>query len=755
MALWRDCHCEPVKKPSQPKRSRTTVPSATPASVGAQRGTGVRQHLALAAILLLLVLLAYANSFTAGFVLDNRAVILDDPRVRSATARNLTLILTQDYWPLLVTGVYRPLTTFSFLVNYDLLGNASRPPGYHVINYLLHAANTLLAYGVGLVLLRRLWPAFFLAALFGVHPISTEAVTNLVGRADLLATLSVLGGFLCYVRSTLAAASRRLLWLGGMMLTTTLGVFCKETAVLIVPMVVLYDLIHRLEPGAPSRRKTTTIKLWSFFACGYLALVPPLAIMWAARQMVYAKLPPPALTFGDNPLTGVDFWTSRLTAVKVLGKYLWLLVWPRSLSCDYSFNQIPFFAWHWQQWEDLKVIVVLLVIAAALAMAVWSLRRDRALSFCLLFFFVALLPTSNLIILIGSIMAERFLYLPSLAFAGAVVCVAFAVAEWLERRLRPALAGAQRWSACVPQVALSTIVLVLTVRTFVRNVDWQSDVRLWTQAATVCPNSYKPYSSLAGLAYDNQGPGGGLDRCLELGEKALAILETAPPPITHQPRVFLATLGNYYRTKGDTFARRSSDGALTPAPEGKPWYERALRLLARAESIDRISNETKRQKLAERGANLDQIPDLGYDRIYVYLGDVYLRLAEYDKARAAYQYLRHINPALAEPYLKLATLALAERKSEEACVALIQTLVLDPTQQAPWRRLVTLHQSLHPGCPASLNPADPPNLTAECPSLRALCCRALDEMVQVFQTARRPSDAEKLRGEAVGRFGCR
>src|ERR1019366_1140939 len=127
----------------------------------------------------------------------------------------------------------------------------------------------------------------------------------------------------------------------------------------------------------------------------------------------------------ENPLVSAGFWTARLTAVKVIGKFLWLFLWPAHLSVDYSFNAVPLFGWQATNWEDVKALIALAVCLGAVFFAVllavrWR-RMGKPLFFFLVFFFVALSPVSNVIILIGAIMAERFLYLPSVGLAGCVV----------------------------------------------------------------------------------------------------------------------------------------------------------------------------------------------------------------------------------------------------------------------------------------------------------------------------------------------
>ena len=132
-------------------------------------------------------LLAYSNSFRAGLSLDNAWVIQEDSRIQAATSENARLILTQDYsYKNSTSGLYRPLTTFSYLLNYTILGGGANPVGYHWVNFGLHCVNILLVYWLGWLLFQRMGPAWALAAVWALHPVLTESVTNIVGRADLL-----------------------------------------------------------------------------------------------------------------------------------------------------------------------------------------------------------------------------------------------------------------------------------------------------------------------------------------------------------------------------------------------------------------------------------------------------------------------------------------------------------------------------------------------------------------------------------------
>src|SRR5271155_5621625 len=119
------------------------------------------RNLLAAAALCALTLLAYANSFQAGFAFDNKGLLLQVPQIREATSRNIALIFQHTYWwPLGEAGLYRPLTTLSYLFNYAILGNGDRAAGYHWINFLFHESNVFLVYALALRLARRFGSAF-------------------------------------------------------------------------------------------------------------------------------------------------------------------------------------------------------------------------------------------------------------------------------------------------------------------------------------------------------------------------------------------------------------------------------------------------------------------------------------------------------------------------------------------------------------------------------------------------------------------
>ena len=422
-----------------------------------------------------LVLVAYSNSFQSGLVFDNYGVLAMDPRIRATAPENLAAVFTEGYWHVnSASGLYRPLTTLSYLFNDAILGDGLQPPGYHWINLALHLANVSLVYALGLVLLSEWALAFALAALWGLHPLLTESVTNIIGRADLLAGFGVLAGLLAYIRGLGSSGAGRNGWFVVVIAAQAIGLFSKENAAVLPGLMLLYDLLW------PSRAT------WRVRAPMYAALALPFAAFFWVRSTIGAHL---QVAFAENPLVRADFLAARLTAIKIIGRSLGLFLWPVSLSNDYSFNSIPVFSW-----SGAQVAATLLALALCLALLaagfLWRTKLPAA-AFFIGFFFVALLPTSNLLITIGAIMAERFLYLPAIGLAGLVVLAIYAVAQ-------------RFGNARIAWVATAAICLALAARTYARNSDWRDDLTLWSSAVRVSPDSARAHNAL-GNALDKAG----------------------------------------------------------------------------------------------------------------------------------------------------------------------------------------------------------------------------------------------------------
>jgi tetratricopeptide (TPR) repeat protein len=542
-----------------------------------------------------------------------------------------------------------------------------------------------------------------LAAVWALHPVLTESVTNIVGRADLLAAFGVLAGLLCHIHGGAASRRRKLAWLSGLALAATTGLFSKESAVVLLAAMVIYDLAFR--------------QTWRARAAGYLALAVPFLVFFYVRGQVLARLPTGVVPFVDNPLMGAGFWTARLTAIKVIGKYLWLLLWPSRLSCDYSYNQIPLFTW-----GDWKTLVALAACAALAAVAVVCYRRSQPVFFFMTFFFATLAPTSNLAILIGTIMAERFLYLPSIGFAG---CLVWAVYTVCHRSPRAAPA------------VLALVAVAFAARTYTRNFDWFDDLSLWTSAAQASPASYKPHTLLAGY-YSVAASEPKLDTAIAEADRSLAIVD----PLPDQRNAFLAYLGAgvCYRIKGDT---------LSPPLSGF-WFQKSLAALLRGQRIDLANNQYAQRYNLSRGMSL---VSSGWFQLYLELGRTYLRLSDPRRALEAFQYGRtlQLDPDLFDE-MSAAYRALGD--PQQAAITLMEGLGVDPSRTQFAAELVDLYQKTEPQTCAIRNVAGSVSLNLDCPLVHSQLCTASRNVALLYhQKGQDPMAAATIRS-AVTDLGC-
>jgi tetratricopeptide (TPR) repeat protein len=692
------------------KRARGEAAAAAPAAWRA--GAPALWVAALAVILLA----SYASTFDAPFVRDAVGLIQGDPRITALTTSNLVRIVSGPYWWEASGGpLYRPAATLSFLVNHAVLGNGERPLGYHVVNVLLHALNAALLFRLARRLEASVETALLAAALFALHPIATEAVTNIAGRADLLAATGVLGALVIHVARP-RVTGRRALGFAGLAI---LAFFAKENGLVLVPLALAYDAWLRPVSTDASPR-------WRLgFYAGLGAL---LAAWWAARRHALAGVTPDADFFGVNPLLGLSLVSSRLSALNVVARELWLLVWPARLSCDYSYDQLPLHPWtdaiEYGRAAAGAFSLVLLVVFGVLAR-----RRAPAAAFSALLLAFALLPTSNLIVRIGSIMAERFLYLPLAGAAGLAACAVQAIAARAGRRSRGVwmMAGA--------------IAAALAARTVVRNADWRDEETLLRAAARVCPRSYKVHKALAQTLLSAGVSGERVDEAVAEAQEAVRILDTRPLRPAEQSSETLLLLGLAYAGKGS---------ALGEGAEAAAWYRRAIAVLERAAEVDRAVNAEAVARARAAGTPESDIRDRGQGRIYDVLGNLHLRLGDPEAALAPFAYLRHLEPTR-NPGYALSALAEARRgRVEAAAVLALEAFVLNERPDTA-DMLREIYRAIDPG----LAPFRPNGiLDTDAPRVHADLGRACAALVRELAEAHAPEEKE-VETRCADRYGVR
>jgi tetratricopeptide (TPR) repeat protein len=434
----------------------------------------------------------YAPTLRHGFAFDDDVVIVKNRFLRSID--QIPSLLTRTEWAGagLELAQWRPLTGLTYAAN-SAMGGLT-PWGYHLANALIHALVALLVFLAGRrVGLADRWAAAA-ALLFAVHPIHVEAVANVTGRKDLLATLFLVAMFL---------AHRRALRLGGWSLALPVlsylaAMFSKEVGAVGLALLLAADLL--LPDGgfrASARERRRALWLHAAYLACLLAFVALFRAV--AGQLGFGEIP-----FQDNPAAHATTWVRLLTAVAVLGKGLWLQLVPLGQSPDWSFDAIPLAA----SLADPRVLLTLAALAGWLLLGLRLLRTTPVILLSLAWYGAALSPAANVLFPTGTIFGERLLYLPS-------VGLALLAGAGLQALAASPASDAKR-SAAPLAMASCALLAVATLR---YSAAWGDELRLFRVAAESAPRSTKVHHKLATLLLAADRPGEALveaDRALDI-----------------------------------------------------------------------------------------------------------------------------------------------------------------------------------------------------------------------------------------------
>jgi len=420
----------------------------------------------------------YANSLPNAFVYDDHAVVVQDQRSHSLS--RIGELFSGPYWTVTTRPLYRPITLLSFSLNHAIAGVSA--PGYRAVNLLLHALTCVAVYRLMMLLFGRFWPAVLAGAVFAVHPIHVEAVVPIVGRSELLSGLAVVTALALYAGDA-ARGGHGVTWryLAVVLLTWT-AILCKESGIVLIGMVVLFDVWRRMGVPPDQREHKWDGHLANRFLVRYAGMLVAVVIAMSMRRRAIGMLFAEGVTFPfvDNPLVADPWWVRILTGVVLLGKYLRLLATGHPLSADYSYNAIP--VARSMSWSVAWGLVC--VIALALAVAI-SLRRRREIALGVGWFLAGYAPAANVLVLIGTLFAERLMYLPSMA--AALVCglaVPGAAARWWS-------GGSRGSRGLAVGLVTATVAGLVTygVLTVMRNRVWRDDETLFRDGLSKQPES--------------------------------------------------------------------------------------------------------------------------------------------------------------------------------------------------------------------------------------------------------------------------
>ncbi len=421
-------------------------------------------------------LLLYANTYNHAYVLDDGLVIGKNSYIQKGFAgiADLAIHTYTHGFQGFNDGLYRPLSTITFAMEYGLVGGLN-PSVSHVVNMLLFGLTVL----VLLLFLRALFPKlhpvvpFLMTLLFAVHPIHTEVVSNIKSRDEILALLTMLAALYFLIKNQVKPEPKLLI---ASLVLFALGLLSKESSVsfaAIVPL-VLYYRFPKMELVGIAKKTAPYLAM----AAGFIALRFAVVNGMERAPDSGAKSVLANSLFAD--MSGAEQLASRLW-LQVL--YIWKTIVPLNLSHDYTFDMIPA-----QSLASWQFVVAILAIGGLGYVGVKGLMKRTPWALGIWWFAITLVIVSNLLLRIGTTFAERFLYAPSIGFAIAIPLVLAFVLKLNLEGSKKSIPDFLKGNAAYTGV-LAVVIVLFAYKTFDRNTDWENNMTLYRADISYAQNS--------------------------------------------------------------------------------------------------------------------------------------------------------------------------------------------------------------------------------------------------------------------------
>jgi len=460
------------------------MPSNPKALPGAPPATGVRgaapvvalhrvfsSDKVLISLLIFISLLCYGNMLLNGFVYDDDQQILQNPYVKSW--HYLPQIFGTTVWSFVgqagATNYYRPLMTLSFLVLWQVFGQL--PFGFHLFSILVNTLVVYLVLEAGYKLFNDRRIAWISALIFAVHPVHTEPVAWIAALPDLEATFFILLAF------SLLATRGEFNWKRSLEVQASflLALLCKEPALMFGVLAIVFLHGVRIDrESIPTTRKILEDLPFCIIGLCYLGL----------RIVLFGKVAPvlqhPNLSWPQAIYSGFS----------LIYDYARLLVWPAHLSAFHVFHPS-------NSPGDPHVLAGVAISALAITGMLILHRKNPPAAFAILWMGVTLGPVLNARWMAANVLAERYLYLPSVGFCWLV--------GWCAVQTWEALAGLTTPLRAL-RFAVTTLLLAVAAlgfaKTILRNTDWRNDMTLYTRTLATDPDAHVIRSNLGGVYFD-------------------------------------------------------------------------------------------------------------------------------------------------------------------------------------------------------------------------------------------------------------
>ena len=440
----------------------------------------LKKHISLVVAIVFIVLgfALYANTFRVPIFWDDEDNITNNQYIKN-----------WDYFPRffsenliagagLVSNYWRPMLLVIFSTGWHIWGDW--PGGYHFINISLHIANAILLFLILTYLFKHRGLAFLTSSVFLVHPLQTEAITPATGTADPLWVLFAFLGIFFYLKFRI---SNKLSFQSGYYFLSlamyVLALMSKEIAIIIPALIFISDFFFKPteeEMSFKERLKKIIKIIWPFLVlAGFYILLRATVLNFQNTFNFYNQ---------ESNAFASHFYIRFFTFFRVLIVYLGLFFWPHNLHMERSVEIATSFF-------SLDVILGGLLFAGLLILAFTQFKRLPILSFGILWFFIGLAPTSNILVPINNTLYEHWLYLPLIG----IFLILFWLGIVITREFRY-----QKIFLIIPIIFL----VFLGYVTINRNHEWRDPITFYKQILKYTPNSYRVINNL-GKTYAEAG----------------------------------------------------------------------------------------------------------------------------------------------------------------------------------------------------------------------------------------------------------
>ena len=521
-------------------------------------------------IILIAVLgfLIYANSVEGKFIWDDRYLIKENIYIKNPA--DLPKLLTKNIGmgAGLKSASYRPLQMLTYAANYRLHGLDTR--GYHFTNILFHILAALALYYFLSAIFNNRNLSLIAALLFVSHPIHTEAVSYISGRADPMALFFMLLAFT------------------GPIFFYVLALFSRESALIFPFLLFLY--YYAFGKKIERRRFFSVVAV----SCVYVAL-----------RMFIIKTNLPSDTCDTTFFERLPGFFVAIT------EYFRLLLWPFELHMEYG-DRIFGMA-------EPKALLGAAITIFLLGCAFRKRRENKVLFFSVSWFFITLLPSSNLYP-INAYLAEHWMYVPSIGF---FLLLANGILSSPRKR------GSKLW---IPAFAGMTIIFYSSL-TIMQNNYWKEPIAFYNKTLEYAPDSFRVHNDL-GIEYYEMGE---KEKAARAYERAI---ELDPKPARAHNN-----LGVVYKNLGKI---DKALGSFEKAVALDPGLAEAYNNLGVA--YDEKGKKEKAIEAYKKAIELDPNPAEAYSN----LGNIYSSRRQYKEAIRCYEKALTANPHYGNTYNNLA-----------------------------------------------------------------------------------------------------